>query len=187
MRNKRKGATIKNRVDLSPLRKVLFGLFLFSVLSVAHPKKVSFILIRYTPEQESAYMELKVFVDDLQLAIKDEMAAEIGTKNWNEPERKLVNAFIQKHVQLSFGRQSIDLAFCHTDYTPSNNLMTLKYELSSLPLSAGEQVSVSNTLFFKQFPRDQVNRYELQIPKVVEATLVCRNERDCAKTYTVKP
>ena len=167
--------------------RVLFAfLFLFPILTYAHPIKMSVLYLSYTPDSQSAIMQFRVFGDDLIFAIEQETAKQISLEDMTDTDREILNAFIKKHVKISFGSQTFNLEFDEYEYNPKNLLLTLKYSFSPLSLKTGEEVVISNDLFFNQFPTTQTNWYELEIPTVIETITKCRSKSGCVKTYVVK-
>lgn len=165
--------------------KKIITLLLFPFMVMAHPIKMSLLYINYTPEDKSAYLECRLFGDDLRMAIEQEMETRISLDGWTEAEEGVVNNFIKKHVKVRFGSQDLTLDFNDYDYNSLNNVVTLRYEFSSLTLKTGEEVTMTNDLFFKQFTHAQTNVFQLEIPNVAEETIQCYMN-DFTKTFTIK-
>ena len=166
--------------------KYLFAfLFLFPIILPAHPIKMSLFFIGYKTETNSGYVECRMFGDDLNLAIEEEMSQKISLGYWSKEEEEIVNEFVNKHVQLSFGERTLLLDFYEQEFDPSNNVITLKYFIPSLPLNSGETIALTNSLFFKQFRQAQTNIFQLDIPNVAETTLHCYMN-DYTKIFTIK-
>ncbi len=155
-------------------KNVVIFLCLFPFLITAHPIRMSLLYIDYTPEDHSIYLECRLFGDDMKMAIEEEMSSTINLEDyWTDTEQKTVNTFIKKHIKVSFGNRTLALDFNDYEYNSANNVVTLRYEFSSLILKTGEQVIMSNDLFFKQFRQDQTNIFQLEIPNVAETTIQC--------------
>lgn len=166
--------------------KIIFAtLFLLPFIVAAHPIKMSLLYIEYEPDNKTVYMECRLFGDDLSMAIEEEMGTKIRLGYWSDLEQDLINKFIKKHIKVSFGDQVYNLEYYDGDYNKSNNVVTLKYQFASIVLNAGEKITMSNDLFFKQFTYAQTNVFDLQIPKVAETTIEC-SMNNYTKTFTVK-
>ncbi len=166
-------------------KSIAILLFLFPIMVIAHPIKMSLIYIEYKPESKTVYVECRMFADDLSLAISQEVSKKVSVGYWDDRERDIVNEFIKKHVKVKLGNKTLNLDFSEQDFDRSQNVVTLKYEFSSITLKAGEKVTMSNNLFFKQFKFAQTNVFQLEIPRVAQTTLQCYMD-DYSKTFTVK-
>ena len=168
------------------MKKLTVILLLIPFIVSAHPIKMSLFFVNYSPETASANLECQLFAGDLVHAIADEMEVYIDPRGeWSEVDQKIVNAFIKKHVEIKFGSQDLQLDYATSNYNPANQVITLTYEFSALNLSTGEEVVVSNDLFFKQHGRIQSNIFQLQIPRVVKTTVTCYMN-DYSKAFAVR-
>lgn len=166
------------------LKSLLFALFFFPLMALAHPLKMSFMYVKYHPESETVQLNCRVFGEDLERAVEEELGQKVGVLDWTLEERTLINTFFNKHVKISFGGVDFQLEVKDTNYDRWNDLLTLNYEFSAIKLKQGDEISIANDLFFKQFKGEQSTIYELDIPKVVSTTVEC-TVHDYKQIFTV--
>ena len=167
------------------MKNIIVLLFLTPFITLAHPLKMSFFNVKYTPETDSVFIELRAFSNDMSDAIKQEMQKEISFENWTGEYDSVLNEFIKKHTLIKFGDKQLNLEFYQYDYDSSKDLIIMKYQFSAIPLKKGDKVILSNRLLIKQYGPEQVNIFRIQIPQVANTTVTCFKDYD-TQTFIMK-
>ena len=167
------------------MKKFLLVFFLIQSLTLlAHPLKMSLIYIDYTDEDHSLFIEFRLFADDLALAVKEEMGTTIELYNWSPDDKLTVNKLVNQHVQITFGKNHLNLEPYELIFEKEQKVVTMRYEYQPIQLITGEKVHIVNDLFFKQFSYGQTNVLQIEIPRVAE-TMIQSDLDDYSITFTI--
>lgn len=167
--------------------KKLISLLLFLPLGVlfAHPIKMSLIYMDYDANDQSLFIECRLFSDDLTLGIEEELKQSIGEFNWTLKENELVNRFINQHIQISIGEQQLVFTPYETIFDKPQKVVFLRYEFHPIALIEGQKVTITNDILFNQFQYGQTNVLQIEIPRVAE-TMMQSDMDNYSITFKIK-
>jgi hypothetical protein len=166
------------------MKNLLVLLLLIPSLALAHPIKMSLIYMDYTGDDHTLFLEFRLFADDLAMAVQEEMGTKIQLYKWSLEDRLTVNNFINKHVKITFGQQNLNLDPYEFFFEKDQKVVTMRYEYKPITLVTGQQVTVKNDLFFKQFSYGQTNVLQIEIPRVAE-TMIQSDLDNSSITFTI--
>ncbi len=147
---------------------VLLGLFTmlaFAQTSVAHPLKLSASLVNYDPEAKTIQLECKVFRDDFERSLSRAiLKGKDPSTIKKEDKSKIVDAFFKKYYTITYNGRKLPLNLQSSKYLSGHNVLILRFKPSKVTLRKGDNLTITNTLFFQDFGYAQSNRITVRIP-----------------------
>ncbi|MCS6904103.1 MAG: hypothetical protein RML72_04790 [Bacteroidia bacterium] len=146
---------------------LFFLLIIYNVgeSSSNHPFYVSLTQIEHNSQTQCLEASIRIFTDDLQLALKNFQA-----KN-NFDNNQLLKLYLKEHIKIWVKEnQELDLSFVGKE---EEEEVTWCY-LESKPIKTIPMLIVQNTILFKEFP-SQINMLHIRIHGKTRSTHLTRN------------
>ena len=141
--------------------------------------------MEYDANDQTLFIECRLFTDDLTLAIEDEYEKNINQFDWSWEHGQVVNQFINQHVQISIGNQNLLFDPYETIFDKTQKVVFLRYEFRPIELIKGQKLIVTNDLLFKQFNYGQTNVLQIESPSIAE-TMIQSDMDDYTITFNIK-
>jgi len=140
--------------------------FLFGNPTTAkvHDFHLSKTTINYDTEERAIQISSSIFIDDLELALKDlgYDSLKICTRFEKENVEDLMFAYFREHLKIEIDGSKVALSFLGKEQ--SDDLMAVWCYLEAFEIDAFQEISVSNTILTQQFD-DQKNITMVQVDK----------------------
>ena len=144
---------------------ILFSLFALASPGMAHPLKLSASLVDYDPETQSIQMECKVFRDDFERSLSRAiLKGKDPSTIKKEDKSKIVDAFFKKYYTITYNGRKLPLNLQSSKYLAGHNVLILRFKPTKVKLRKGDNLTITNTLFFQDFGYAQSNRITVRIP-----------------------
>ena len=133
--------------------------------SLSHPLKLTASLVEYDPETKSLRMECKVFRDDFERSLNKSMLKGIDPSTIKKEDRKkLVESFFENFYTINYNGQKLPLKLESSKHLVGHNVIVMRFAANKLKLRKGDNLTITNTLFFQDFGYAQSNRITVRIP-----------------------
>ncbi|MEM9299763.1 MAG: DUF6702 family protein [Bacteroidota bacterium] len=144
---------------------VIWFLLVFLISSsFTHPLKLTTSLIEYHLEKSSLYLECRVFIDDFEHTInRPGMAASSFTKG----DKDEIEYYFNEFYDIELTGRKLYLNYESSEVFIANNVLVLKFSITNLMITEGDQLLIENRLFFADFGPQQSNRMTIRIPPFI--------------------
>ncbi len=134
-----------------------------SVMEV-HEFHMSKTTINYDSEEMAIQISTSIFIDDLELSLKElgHDSLKICTRKEKENAEALVHEYLKEHLAIDVDGAKLDLTFLGKEQ--SDDLAAVWCYLEAYDVPAFKEISISNTILTTQFD-DQKNITMVQIDK----------------------
>lgn len=160
---------------------IFFALFLGnpSYLEV-HDFHLSKTTINYDSEEMAIQISASVFIDDLELSLKDlgHDSLKICTRKEKENAELLMHAYFEDHLKVEIDGRALEFTFLGKEQ--SDDLAAVWCYLEAYDIPDFKEISISNTILTKQFD-DQKNITMVQIDKERIAHILFTSEKTFEK------
>ena len=147
---------------------LLLNVLLFCTsFKVSHPIKLTSSLIEYNPETTRIEMECRVFIDDFVYSINDTLTKNINLSNLSEEDKKGIEAYFEKHFVITINDKKFPLKYRLSKVMEEYNVFSVKFSEAISAIKKGDQICISNTLFFKEYDFLQSNKITVRIPPFI--------------------
>ena len=121
--------------------------------------------MEYDPKTKALRMECKVFRDDFERSLSRTTLKGIDPSTIKQEEKYgIVESFFKKYYTISHNGKVIPLKLNGTQYIKGHNVLILSFKPKKLHLKKGDELTISNSLFFEDFGYAQTNRVTVRIP-----------------------
>jgi len=129
-----------------------------------HEFHLSKTTINYNTEEMAIQVSTRIFIDDLELSLKDSGydSLKICTRKEKENAEQLIQDYINEHLKVKI--DDSDLEFTFLGKEQSDDLAAVWCYLEAYDVEAFNKMSVSNTILISQFD-DQKNITMIQVDK----------------------
>lgn len=136
------------------MHQVLMFVILFGSLFLNHPFHVSVCEINFNEGSKSLEITHKIFLDDLENALKDEYGGKIDLMNIRNPGKidEMVKNYVSNHFIVSVDEKEVSANFIGSEV--EEDAMWVYLEVPKVKRLS--EIKVQNTILFQQFA-DQVN------------------------------
>ena len=151
---------------------IFISLFLGSYTTVDdHEFHLSKTTINYDTEEMAIQVSTRIFIDDLELSLKElgHDSLKICTRKERENAEQLIQDYINEHLVIKMGGSDLEFTFLGKEQ--SDDLAAVWCYLEAHDVSAFTEMSISNTILISQFD-DQTNITMVQINKEKVAHLL---------------
>lgn len=138
-----------------------------------HPLHLSISELELSPKSGSLEISHRIFIDDLENAIKDRTGIAVSLSDPKDPElaQQLVGDYIHQHFRLQLNGKSIMPQYL--GYEVEEEAIWAYMEVPKVRKISS--VSVQNTLFFKRFT-DQINIINVKVGDSLKSLRLEANE-----------
>ena len=147
---------------------LLFGTNPFMGLHEFHLSKTT---INYNTEEKAIQVSTRIFIDDLELSLKElgYDSLKICTRKEKETAEQHIQDYINEHLVVKMGGSDLNFTFLGKEQ--SDDLAAVWCYLEAHDVSAFSKMSISNTILISQF-EDQKNITMIQVDKEKVAHLL---------------
>ena len=140
---------------------VFFG---FSSSNDIHEFHLSKTTINYNTEEMALQVSARIFIDDLELSLKElgYDSLMICTRKEKENAEQVIQDYLNKHLVIEM--DGVDLEFTFLGKEQSDDLAAVWCYLEAYDVSTFKEMSISNTILISQFD-DQKNITMVQVDK----------------------
>ncbi len=154
---------MKNPMRLAML--FFFVGFLWPSKTLSHPLKLSASLIEYDHAQETIRMECKVFIDDFDTSLFLSVLKGVARdKLSNADKRRAIEKYFKRDYKIEVNGKHVPLKVEATKVLLGHNILIIYFEKTKLPMKKGDKLKISNTMLFRDFGAEQMNRIAVRIP-----------------------
>ncbi|MEM6361694.1 MAG: DUF6702 family protein [Bacteroidota bacterium] len=129
--------------------------------SFTHPLKLTTSLIEYHLKKSSLYLECRVFIDDFENSIDRKGMTALSLTKEDKDE---IEYYFNEFYDIELSGRKLYLNYKSSEIYSSNNILVLKFSITNLMISKGDQLFIENRLFFADFGRQQSNQMTIRIP-----------------------
>jgi hypothetical protein len=136
-----------------------------------HEFHLSKTTINYNTEEKAIQVSTRIFIDDLELSLKElgNDSLMICTRKEKENAEQVIQDYINKHLVVKM--DGSDLEFTFLGKEQSDDLAAVWCYLEAYDVSTFTEMSISNTILISQFD-DQKNITMVQVDKEKVAHLL---------------
>ena len=148
-----------------------------------HEFHLSRTTINYDSEEMAIQISTSIFIDDLELALKENGhdSLKICTLKEKEDAEIFMHEYLNEHLQIEIDGLALNLSFLGKE--PSDDLMAVWCYLEAYDVPSFSEIKVSNTILNTQFD-DQKNITVIQIDKDNIAQILFNLDKT---TESIKP
>jgi len=145
-----------------------------------HEFHLSKTTINYDTEERAIQISTSIFIDDLELSLKElgHDSLKICTRIEKENAEKLVHEYLNDHLVLNI--DGIDLSFSFLGKEQSDDLAAVWCYLEAYDVPAFKEISISNTILTSVFD-DQKNITMVQVDKEKIAHILFTSDKTFEK------
>ncbi len=136
---------------------LLSRVFGFIIISTFHAFHVSVCEVYHNPDTKSLEISMKIFMNDIELAIQNESHAEFTLIGAGEPEEALLKAYVITHYKISVDGDEVDLNWVGYEIKGD----ALQCYLEGKEIHKISQIEFDDTLLTEVF-EDQINLVHFQ-------------------------
>lgn len=148
-----------------PAILIFFSLFLgFPSANEVHEFHMSKTTINYDSEEMAIQISTSIFIDDLELSLKESGydSLKICTRKEKENAEDLIHNYLKEHLTIDIDNVKLELSFLGKEQ--SDDLAAVWCYLEAYDVPAFNEISIGNTILTTQFD-DQKNITMVQVDK----------------------
>ena len=136
-----------------------------------HEFHLSKTTINYNTEEKAIQVSTRIFLDDLELSLKElgYDSLKICTRKEKENAEQLIQDYVNEHLIVKMGGSGLEFTFLGKEQ--SDDLAAVWCYLEAYDVSTFTEMSITNTILISQF-EDQKNITMVQIDKEKVAHLL---------------
>lgn len=135
--------------------------------SFKHPIKLTASLIEYDVKTSSLKMEFKVFIDDFEKSINKTLTKNINLSDLSKDDIKGIDDYFDDYFKITLNSKALPVKYKSSELLKEYNIFTIKFTDNVVKFKKGDNLEISNTLFFTEFGYVQSNRMTIRIPPFV--------------------
>ena len=141
------------RVKIISVIAVIFTLFSFKVLACTpHDIHISVCELRYNQTSWAFEVSIKIFIDDLELALAREGATSlsIGTAKEQPSANDKIASYLKKHFNIQLAGQNLAHEFLGKEVSEDFLAVWCYIQLKAKP-SSGQRCAITNDILFEMY------------------------------------
>lgn len=154
------------RVKIISVMAVVFTLFSFKAWANApHDIHISVCELRYNSTSGAFEVSIKIFIDDLELALSREgvTGLSIGTAKELASANDKIAAYLKKHFNIQLAGQTLAHEFLGKEVSEDYLAVWCYIQLKAKP-SAGQRCAITNDILFEMY-EDQKTLMDVRMSK----------------------
>ncbi|PID70208.1 MAG: hypothetical protein CSA39_02055 [Flavobacteriales bacterium] len=147
------------------MAKLVIFFFLLPSLWInsAHKFYVSMKKVEFVPKSKTVQITMRIFIDDLQLAVNNEFnkQIELAVTDESDDYNYLINKYLNKRFKLIINGKEQPLNFLGKEYDYDLAILFIEVE----NINSIESIAIDDTMLMKEFPT-QKNIIKLKINNI---------------------